>query len=148
MNKPEMKRILKGILKEIKDKDVSKELKAINDLQDACDELNCLAEKRKKTITEGKVKCGACGHYFKPDPKRQYVTKRIVNKPTYWDSGYGDDDRYADFEVLKIRIYADFEVKDLNENCPKCQNQVTIKLAWLENQIPGTEQDRYGHIYN
>lgn len=136
MNKSEMKRIMKGILKAIKDKDVSKELKAINDLQSVCDELNYLAEKRKKIITKDKIKCVKCGHYFKPDPKRQYMKKRIVNKPTYWDSGYGDDDRYADFEV-----------KDLYENCPKCQNSVIIKLALFENQIPGTERDRWGDKY-
>ena len=141
MNKSEMKKTMKEpfseIVKAIKDKNVSKELKALNDLRGVCENLIFLVEKRKKSITDGKLKCYKCGHYFKPDSKKQYVTKRIVNKPTYWDSGYGDDDRYADFEVI-----------DLNENCPKCQAPITVKLAWLEHQIPGTERDRWGKRYD
>lgn len=49
MNKSEMKRIMKGILKAIKDKDASKELKAIND-------LNCLAEKEISELKEQNIK--------------------------------------------------------------------------------------------
>ena len=141
MNKSEMKKIMKApfseIIKAIKDKDVGKELKAINDLQSVCEGLGYLAERRKQAITKDKIKCECCGHYFKPNPKKQFATKRIVNKPTYWDSGYGDDDRYADFEVT-----------DLNENCPKCHKPVTVKLAWFENQIAGTEKDRWGRRYD
>ena len=95
------------------------------------------AEKRKQTITKDKLKCENCGHCFKPNPKKQYVIKHIVNKPTYWDSGYGEDDRYADFEVT-----------DIYENCPKCQSPIAVKLAWYEEQIPGTEKDRRGNRYD
>lgn len=141
MNKSEMKKIIKEpfseILKAIKDKDVAKELKALNDLQNICEDLKCLAEKRKQVITDNKLKCKSCGHYFKPNLKKQYRTSRIVCKPTHWDAGYGDDDRYADFRV-----------HDLYENCPKCQNPVTVKLAFFEDQIPGTERDRWGRIYS
>lgn len=139
MNKTEMQKIMKApfseIIKAIKDKDVSKELKALNDLQSVCNGLIVLAETRKKAITKDKLKCKECGHYFKPNPKKQFATKRTVTSPTYWDSGYGDDDRYADFEVT-----------DLYENCPKCKKPVVVKLAWFERQIPGTERDRWGHV--
>lgn len=131
MNKAEMKKIMKApfseIIKAIKDKDVSKELKALNDLQSVCEDLKFLIEKRKQTITEGKLKCKECGHYFKPNLKKQYETKHIARKIVYWDAGYGDDDRYADFEVA-----------DLYEKCPKCQKPVVVKLAWYEREIPGT----------
>ncbi len=141
MNKSEIKKIMKApfseVLKEIKDEDVSKELKVLDVLQSVCKELSSLVERRKKAITEGKIKCKECGHYFKPNPKKQYTTKRIATAPTYWDSGYGDDDRYADFEVT-----------DLYENCPKCKKPVTVKLAWLEKRIPGTERDRWGKRYD
>lgn len=140
MNKSEMKKIMKEpfseIMKTIKDKDINKELKAVNDLLSVCEDLRCLAEKRRQTIIDGMVRC-SCGHYFKPNPKKHYVTERIVCKPTFWDSGYGDDDRYADFRI-----------KDLYENCPKCQKPVTLKLAFFEDQIPGTERDRWGKIYS
>lgn len=141
MNKAEMKKILKApfseIIKVIKDKDVNKELEALKDLQSVCEDLKYLAEKRKQTITKDKLKCKECGHCFKPNPKKQYVIKHIVNKPTYWDSGYGEDDRYADFEVT-----------DIYENCPKCQSPIAVKLAWYEEQIPGTEKDRRGNRYD
>jgi DNA-directed RNA polymerase subunit M/transcription elongation factor TFIIS len=141
MNKAEMKKILKApfseIIKIIKSKDVNKELEALNDLQSTCEDLKYLAEKRKQTITKGKLKCKECGYCFKPNPKKQYVIKHIVNKPTYWDSGYGEDDRYADFEVT-----------DIYENCPKCQAPIAVKLAWYEEQIPGTEKDRWGNRYD
>lgn len=140
MNKPEMKRILKGpfseILKAIKDKDVDKELKSLDDLQSICEDLKCLVEGRSKLLKDSRVKC-SCGHYFKSNPKKHYVINRTVCKPTFWDSGYGDDDRYADFKVT-----------DLYENCPKCQKPVAVKLAFFEDQIPGTERDRWGKIYS
>ena len=131
MNKTEMKKIIKApfseIIKAIKDKDVNKELKALNDLQGVCEDLKHLAEKRKQAITDGKLKCKECGHYFKSNPKKQYETKHVAHKIVYWDAGYDDDDRYADFEVA-----------DLYEKCPKCQKPVVVKLAWYERQIPGT----------
>lgn len=141
MNKSEMKNLMKApfseIIKAIKDKDVGKELKDLDNLQSVCKDLSCLVETRKKAIIKDKRKCKECGHYFKPNPKKQYATKRIVNKNTYCDAGYGDDDRYADFEVT-----------DLYENCPKCQKPVTIKLAYFERQIPGTERNRWGERYD
>ena len=132
-----MKAPFSEVLKEIKDKDVAKELKALDNLQSVCEDLGSLVERRKKAITENKIKCKGCGYYFKSNPKKQYTTKRIVTSPTYWDSGYGDDDRYADFEIT-----------DLYEKCPKCRKPVTVKLAWLERQIPGTERDRWGKKYD
>lgn len=141
MNKSEMKKLMKAsfykILETIKDKDVGKELKDLDNLQSVCKDLSCLVETRKKAITKDKRKCKECGHYFKPNPKKQYTTKRIANKCTYCDAGYGDDDRYADFEVT-----------DLYENCPKCQKPVTIELAFFERKIPGTERDRWGERYD
>lgn len=141
MNKSEMKNLMKAsfseIVKAIKDKDVDKELKALDNLQSVCKDLVCSIETRKKAIIKDKRKCKECGHYFKPNPKKQYATKRIVNKNTYCDAGYGDDDRYADFEVT-----------DLYENCPKCQKPVTIELAFFERKIPGTERDRWGERYD
>jgi len=131
MNKTEMKKIIKApfseIIKAIKDKDVNKELKALNDLQSVCEDLKDVAEKRKQTITKGMLilTCKKCGYYFKPNPKKQYETKHIETKIVYWDPG--DDHRYADFEVT-----------DLCEKCPKCQKPVVVKLAWYEMQIPGT----------
>lgn len=141
MNKSEMKNLMKAsfseIVKAIKDKDVDKELKALDNLQSVCKGLVCSVETRKKAIIKDKRKCKECGHYFKPNPKKQYATKRIINKNTYCDAGYGDDDRYADFEVT-----------DLYENCPKCQKPVTIELAYFERQIPGTERNKWGERYD
>lgn len=140
MNKSEMKKIMKEpfseIMKTIKDKDINKELKAVNDLLSVCEDLRCLAEKRRQTIIDDKL-CCKCGHYFKPNPKKQFTTKRIVTSPTYWYSDYGDDDGYADFEIT-----------ELYENCPKCKKPVTVKLAFFERQIPGTERDRWGKVYS
>ena len=141
MNKSEMKKLMKvsfsKILEAIKDKDVGKELKALDNLQSVCKDLSYLVETRKKVITKDRIMCKECGHYFKPNPKKQYTTKRIANKCTYWDAGYGDDDRYADFEVT-----------DLYENCPKCHKPVAIKLAYFEKKIPGTEKNRWGERYD
>ena len=137
MKQSEMNEALSGpfkeILNSIKNKDVAIELEDLERLSKTLTSLSAKVGKRMSSIKEGKTCCPNCNHYFKPDPKKQFANKRIVNKPTYWDSGYGDDDRYADFEVT-----------DLYENCPKCHKQVTIKLAWLERQIPGTERDRWG----
>lgn len=141
MNKTEMKKLMKvsfsEIIKAIKDKDVGKELKALDNLQSVCKDLSCLVETRKKAITKDKRKCKECGHYFKPNPNATKKTIRVVNKNTYCDAGYGDDDRYADFEVT-----------DLYENCPKCHKPVIIKLAYFERQIPGTERNRWGERYD
>ena len=141
MNKSEIKKIMKApfseVLKEIKDKDVTKELKALDNLQSVCEDLGSLVERRKKAITEGKICCSHCKKYFKPNSKKQYSTKRIAHKSTYWDSGYGDDDRYADFEVT-----------DIYQLCPNCQKPVAVKLDWFEKQIPGTERDRRGNRYD
>lgn len=141
MNKSEIKKIMKTpfseVLKEIKDEDVSKELKALDALQSVCEGLGYLAERRKEAITEDKICCSHCKKYFKPNPKKQYATKRIAHKSTYWDSGYGDDDRYADFEVT-----------DIYQLCPNCQKPVAVKLDWFEKQIPGTERDRRGNRYD
>lgn len=135
MNKSEMKNLMKApfseIIKAIEDKDVGNELKALDNLQSVCKDLNCLVETRKKAITKDRRMCRECGYYFKSNPKKQYATKRIVNKIAYYDAGYGDDDRYADFEIT-----------DIYENCPKCQKPVIIKLAYFERQIPGTERNR------
>ena len=141
MNKSEMKKLMKvsfsEILEAIKDKDVGKELKALDNLQSVCKDLSCLVETRKKAITKDRKMCRECGYYFKPNPKKQYTTKRIANKCTYCDAGYGDDDRYADFEVT-----------DLYENCPKCHKPVAIKLAYFEKKIPGTERNKWGERYD
>ena len=141
MNKSEMKNLMKApfseIIKAIKDKDVGKELKDLDNLQSVCKDLVCSVETRKKAIIKDKRKCKECGHYFKPNPKKQYTIKRIVYKNTYCDAGYGDDDRYADFEVT-----------DLYENCPKCQKPVIIKLAWFERKIQGTERNKWGEKYD
>lgn len=141
MNKSEMKNLMKApfseIIKAIKDKDVGKELKALDNLQSVCKDLSCLVETRKKAITKDRRMCKECGHYFKPNPKKQYTTKRIANKCTYCDAGYGDDDRYADFEVT-----------DLYENCPKCHKPTIIRSAYFEKQIPGTERNRWGERYD
>ena len=49
MNKSEMKNLMKApfseIIKAIKDKDVGKELKDLDNLQSVCEDLNCLVEK-------------------------------------------------------------------------------------------------------
>ena len=141
MNKSEMKNLMKApfseIIKAIRDKDVGKELKALDNLQSVCKDLICLVETRKKAITKDKRMCKECGHYFKPNPKKYYKTTHVTNKCTYWDAGYGDDDRYADFEVT-----------DLYENCPKCRKPAIIKLAYFERQIPGTERNRWGERYD
>lgn len=44
--------------------------------------------------------------------------------------------------------FADFEVTDLYENCPKCHKPVIIKLAWFERKIQGTERNRWGERYD
>lgn len=53
MNKSEMKNLMKApfseIIKAIKDKDVGKELKALDNLQSVCKDLSCLVETRKKS---------------------------------------------------------------------------------------------------
>ena len=139
MNKSEMKKLMKipfsEIVKAIKDKDVGKELKALDTLQSICKDLICLVETRKKTITKDRRMCKECGHYFKPNPKKQYTTKHIVNKNTYCDAGYGDNDRYVDFEVT-----------DIYENCPNCQKPVVI--YWFERKIQRTEKNKWGERYD
>ena len=60
MNKSEMKNLMKApfseIIKAIKDKDVGKELKDLDNLQSVCEDLNCLVETRKKAIIKDKRK--------------------------------------------------------------------------------------------
>ena len=141
MKQSEMTEALSGpfkeILNSIKNEDVAIELEDLERLSKAVVSLNMKVGKRMSSIKQGKTCCPKCNHYFKPDPKKQYANTHIENRTSYTDAGYGEDDRYADYEIT-----------DLYQLCPNCQKPVKIKDQWDINKIPGTERDRWGQVWN
>jgi len=141
MKQSEMNKALSGPFKEIlngiKNEDVAIELEDLERLSKTLASLSTKIGKRMSSIKEGKMCCPKCNHYFKPDPKKQYANTHIENRTSYTDAGYGDDDRYADYEIT-----------DLYQLCPNCQKPVKIKDQWYINKVPGTERDRWGHVWS
>ena len=137
MKQSEMTEALSGpfkeILNSIKNKDVAIELEDLERLSKALGSLEAKVGTRMSSIKKGKKCCPKCNHYFKPDPKKQYANTHIENRTSYTDAGYGDDDRYADYEIT-----------DLYQLCPNCQKPVKIKDQWDISKVPGTERDRWG----
>lgn len=137
MKQSEMNKALSGpfkeILNSIRNKDVAIELEDLERLSKTLSGLSAKVGTRMSSIKEGKTCCPKCNHYFKPDPKKQYASTHIENRTSYTDAGYGDDDRYADYEIT-----------DLYQLCPNCQKPVKIKDQWDISKVPGTETDRWG----
>ena len=127
----------KEILNSIKNKEVAIELDDLERLSKVLISLNMKIGKRMSSIKEGKTCCPKCGHYFVPDPKKQYASTHIENRTSYIDSGYGEDDRHADFEVT-----------DIFQLCPKCQKPVKIKGDFYVSKVPGTDRNKWGDVYN
>lgn len=132
------------ILKTIKSNDLNVELKGLDDLKTVLNGLSNNIEKRKESALSKKDKkgnliwrkCSHCKKYFKVNTKDIFKTNSVRLINTYTDTGYGDDDRYADAVYIQIKSH-----------CPLCKKEVTLDDKY-SHTLPGTERDRWGKVWN
>lgn len=148
MNKSEIKKLLSepfnNIIKSIKSNDINMELKGLDDLKSALNDLSNNIEKRKESALSKKDKngnliwhkCSYCKKYFKLNTKDIFKTESVHCISTHWDAGYGDDDRYADAVYVHTKTH-----------CTLCKKEITLDDKYSYT-IPGTERDRWGRVYN
>ena len=148
MTKSEIKKLLNeplnDIIKAIKSNDLNIEIKGLDDLKSILDDLSNNVEKRKKSILskrdrKGNLiwrKCSHCKKYFKVNTKDIFTTESIHCINTYTDSGYGDDDRYADAVYIETKSH-----------CPLCKKEILLDRNY-SHVIPGSERDKYGTVCN
>lgn len=136
MTKTEIKKQFSDFLKTLKDEDVNVEVFNLKLVGECLHDFSTRLEDRKYRITKNYHYCNNCSKYVKTKKSTFRVSSSLAIVQTYSDSGYGDDDRYADQVVYKT--YAP---------CPNCGKDILIKTDYGEI-IPGTERDKYGTCYN
>ncbi len=125
-----------SLMQQAKNKDVNIELADLARIESVLEDLGKKVNLRIQTLTKNLNFCPTCKKYFYLDPARCYWNERVESRIAFWDSGYGDDDRYVDCKVYYKKI-----------DCPFCKASQTIDKK-IGDDIPGTERDRHGRVYN
>lgn len=138
MKKNDIKKMLNlnEIFLQLKDPDRNVEIANINRLVELFHEGLGKCVDRKHALTKNLETCPHCHKYFKRNKKTDHSVNIIKSVQTYCDSGYGEDDRWAQANFTQIRTV-----------CPYCKEDVVVS-EWQGDLIPHTEHDKYGTIYN
>jgi len=138
MKKSDIKKTLNitSLMQQAKNKDVNAELEDLARIENVLEDLGRKVNLRIQALTKDLNFCPYCKKYFHLDPARCYWNERVEQRIAYWDSGYGDDDRYVDSKVYYKKI-----------DCPFCGKSQTVDKM-IGDDIPGTERDKYGKVYN
>lgn len=138
MKKNEIKKMLNlnEVFLRLRDSDKNIEIANIDRLVELLYEGLRKCVIRKNTLTKDLSMCPHCHKYFKRDKKTDHSVNVIKSVQTYSDSGYGEDDRWAQANFLQIRTV-----------CPYCKKDIVVS-EWQGDLIPHTECDKYGTIYN